>query len=85
MSDNPNYWKLQGTIKDLKEKDNKCFVCGSKKDIVPHHLKKVNQTSNQYYSEDNLVLLCDYHHHKYHQQYSDVNLKLFVIFYGIIS
>lgn len=80
MSDNPNYWKLQGTIKELKEKDNRCFVCGSKNDIVPHHLKKVSQTSNQYYSEDNLVLLCNYHHHKYHHEYPDVNLKTFCEF-----
>lgn len=80
MADNPNYWKLMGTVKKLKEKDSSCFVCGSKNDIVPHHLKKVNLTSDEYYSEDNLVLLCDYHHHKYHQQYPAVNLKTFCEF-----
>lgn len=77
MSDNPNYWKLQRTIKKLKEKDNRCFVCGSKEKIVPHHLKKVKQTSEEYYSENNIVLLCDVHHRQYHRQYSNVNPKTF--------
>ena len=31
------------------------------------------------YSEDNIVLLCDYHH-KYHKQYPEVNLKTFCEF-----
>lgn len=43
MSGNPNYWKLMGTVKKLKEKDNLCFVCGSKKDIVPHYLKRLTK------------------------------------------
>lgn len=77
MSDNPNYWKLQGTIKKLKQKDNRCFVCGTSKNIVPHHLKKVDNASEEYYSEDNLVLLCDEHHHQYHNKYSTVNPKTF--------
>ena len=81
MADNPNYWKLQGTIKKLKEKENKCFICGSTENIVPHHIKQVKQTHNDYYSEDNLVLLCDYHHHKYHKKYSNVNLKTFCEFF----
>ena len=81
MADNPNYWKLQGTIKKLKEKEKKCFVCGSTENIVPHHIKKVKQTHPDYYSEDNLVLLCDYHHHKYHKQYPKVNLKTFCEFF----
>ncbi|MBE6496379.1 MAG: HNH endonuclease [Methanobrevibacter thaueri] len=80
MSENPNYWKLLGIVKKLKEKDNKCFVCGSKEKIVPHHLKKVKQTSDEYYSENNLILLCDKHHHQYHQQYSNVNPKTFCEF-----
>lgn len=74
---NENYWKLQGTIRKLKKKDNKCFVCGSTEKIVPHHLKQVKQESEEYYSENNIVLLCDYHHHLYHRQYSDVNPKTF--------
>ena len=77
MSDNPNYWKLQGTIKKLKEKDNRCFVCGTSENIVPHHLKKVDNSSEEYYSEENLVLLCDEHHHQYHKKYSTVNPKTF--------
>lgn len=80
MANNPNYWKLKGTIKKLKDKEKKCFVCGSTENIVPHHLKKVNQASDEYYSEDNLVLLCDEHHHQYHQQYLDINPKTFCEF-----
>lgn len=81
MSNNPNYWKLKGTINKLREKENKCFVCGSSENIVPHHIRKVKQTSEDYYSEDNLVLLCDYHHHKYHKEYCEVNLKTFCEFF----
>ena len=77
MSDNPNYWKLQGTVKKLKEKENKCFVCGTTKNIVPHHIKQVKHTSDEYYSENNIVLLCDEHHHQYHKQYPNVNAKTF--------
>ena len=74
---NENYWKLQGTIKKLKKKDNSCFVCGSTENIVPHHLKKVKQDSEEYFNESNLVLLCDKHHHQYHNQYKTVNPKTF--------
>ena len=74
---NENYWKLRGTIKTLKEKDNTCFVCGSNENIVPHHLKKVKQDSEEYFNENNLVLLCDEHHRQYHRQYPSVNPKTF--------
>jgi hypothetical protein len=74
---NGNFWKLLGTIKKLKDKGNKCLVCGSTEDIVAHHIKKADPNSKQYYSEDNLVLLCDYHHRLYHRQYPDVNPKTF--------
>ena len=72
-----NYWKFQGTIKKLKQKDNRCFVCGTTKNIVPHHIRRVNQTSDDYYNESNIVLLCDDHHHQYHRQYPEVNAKTF--------
>ena len=77
MTANPNYWKFLGTVKKLKEKENKCFVCGSTENIVPHHIKKVNQSSDDYYNENNIVLLCDEHHHQYHQQNPHVNPKTF--------
>lgn len=80
MTENPNTWKFNGTVKKLKEKDNKCFICGSEKNIVPHHLRSVKKSSEEYYNENNIVLLCDFHHHKYHQQYSQVNLKTFCEF-----
>lgn len=81
MTDNPNYWKFQGTIKKLKEKENNCFICDSQKNIVPHHIKQVKKSHNDYYSEDNIVLLCDYHHHQYHKKYPNVNLKTFCEFF----
>ena len=77
MADNPNYWKFLGTVRKLKEKENMCFICGSKENIVPHHIKQVKQTSDEYYSENNIVLLCDEHHHQYHNQYPNVNAKTF--------
>ena len=75
-----NFWKLMGTVRKLKNKENKCFVCGSTEDIVPHHIRKVKQEIEDYYSEDNLVLLCDECHHRYHRQYPDVNSKTFCEF-----
>lgn len=81
MHDDPNYWKFKGTVKKLKEKENKCFVCGSDENIVPHHLKQVKKRSEEYYNENNIVLLCDNHHHMYHNQYSNVNLKTFCEFF----
>lgn len=72
-----NYWRMQGTIRRLRKKDNTCFVCGSTENIVPHHIKKVNPESDEYFDESNLVLLCDFHHHLYHRQYPDVNAKTF--------
>ena len=81
MADNPNHWKFLGTIQKLKEKENKCFICGSTKNIVPHHIKQVKQNNPEYYSENNLVLLCDRHHHEYHKKYPEVNLKTFCEFF----
>ena len=75
-----NFWKLLGTVQNLREKENKCFVCGSKESIVPHHIKRVKQESAEYYSEDNLLLLCDDCHHLYHQMYPKVNSKTFCDF-----
>ena len=40
----------------------------------------MKNTHRDYYSENNLVLLCDYHHHKYHNEYPEVNLKTFCEF-----
>lgn len=80
MMTHQNFWKLLGTVKKLKEKDNRCFVCGSTENIVAHHIRKVEQDCEEYYSENNLVLLCDYHHHLYHRQYPNVNPKTFAEF-----
>lgn len=75
-----NYWKLQGTIKKLRKKSNKCFICGSTEEIVPHHIRQVKQETDDYFDENNLVLLCDYHHRRYHRQYHNVNAKTFCEF-----
>lgn len=73
--------EIQRNSQKLKEKENRCFVCGSTENIGPHHIKQVKQTHKDYYNEDNIVLLCDYHHHKYHKQYPHVNLKTFCEFF----
>ncbi len=77
MAIHPNYWKFKRTIKELKEKNNRCFICGSSENIVPHHLKKVKQTSDDYYNKNNIILLCDDHHREYHHKYPQVNSKTF--------
>lgn len=37
----------------------------------------MKQSSDDYYNENNLILLCDYHHRQYHQKYPRVNGKTF--------
>ncbi len=81
MAINSNYWKFLGTINKLKEKENKCFICGSNENIVPHHIKQVKQSSDDYFNENNIVLLCDKHHHHYHKKYAHVNQKTFCEFF----
>ena len=77
MVTNPNYWKFLGTIKKLKEKENRCFVCGTTENIVPHHIRKAKQSNDDYYNENNIVLLCNKHHIQYHKENSSVNPKTF--------
>lgn len=72
-----NYWKFKGTVKKLRDNENQCFICKSTENIVPHHIKSTKQNKDGYFNENNIILLCDYHHRDYHQKYPQVNAKTF--------
>lgn len=75
-----NYWKFQATVNNLRKIENKCFICGSSENVGPHHINRTKYDSEQYYSKNNLILLCDDCHHRYHKQYPNVNQKTFCEF-----
>ena len=74
------YYDLGYTFNKLKKESDGCFVCGSKDNLEPHHLKQVKPSKSDYSEENNLVVLCNYCHHNYHSQYKKVNPKTFAAF-----
>lgn len=81
MHDNPNYWKFKGTVKKLKEKDNKCFVCGSDENIVPHSINdKLYGVKNVRNQDVNKILeIKDYKEDYCHQNYKKDHLLYILI------
>lgn len=77
------YFDFLELVEKLRQKDNSCFICGSKKKVKPHHLIRVKDSDKKYADENNVVLLCGKHHHLYHLKYGSgkgVNPKTFMIF-----
>lgn len=56
-------------VEVLRREDDSCFICGSTKDVKPHHIHRVNESDKRYASKSNVVLLCHYHHNKFHKKY----------------
>ena len=77
---NRNYYDFCHTVDKLRKKDNTCFICGSKEDIEPHHIRKVKQSNQSYAREDNIVLLCRKCHKKYHYRHKNADPKSFIEF-----
>ena len=71
------YYELNGVFNKLKKESNQCFICGSKEDLVPHHIKQVKPSKPEYSDEKNIVVLCRKCHKKYHKKYKKVNQKTF--------
>lgn len=74
------YYDLGYTFNRLKSKSKKCFVCGSRDNLEPHHLKQVKASKQDYCSENNLVVICNTCHRVYHSKYKKVNPKTFAEF-----
>jgi len=74
------YYDLGYTFNRLKRQTGECFVCGSRENLEPHHLKQVKASKPDYCEENNLVVICKSCHKKYHNRYKKVNPKTFAEF-----
>ena len=68
------YYEFQNTIRKLKKE---CFICGTKENIEPHHIKRVKAGKQEYKNPENIVMLCRKHHKRYHNKYKKTNQKTF--------
>ena len=68
------YWELQDWVNKLFMTYNKCPICGSKKDLEPHHIIQVKPYDKLYSNTKNGIILCKKCHRKYHEEYgSNIN------------
>lgn len=77
------YYDFHNLVEHLRREDNSCYICGATKNIKPHHIRKVRESDKRYASKSNVVLLCPFHHNKFHQLYGSgkgVNRHNFDIF-----
>lgn len=74
------YYDFQQVVGNMMKGKPKCFVCGSTRNVGPHHIRKVKQSNQQYADKNNLVLLCKSCHSKYHSRYRGINQKTFALF-----
>ena len=80
------YYDFQQLIPQLiKKQKGECFICGSSENLEAHHLKKARPGNIKYADENNLVIICNDCHNKYHQKYNKkekggINPKTFMIF-----
>ena len=54
----PDHYKFKLYILNKQGNKVKCGVCGIKKDLELHHLKKVSKYPELVYDENNVVFLC---------------------------
>ena len=57
----------------LLSNTKKCSICGSGKELEPHHIINVNNYDELYNSPCNVIILCHTCHHNYHQEYNEIN------------
>lgn len=77
------YYQFHETVEKLRKEDDSCFICGSTKNVKPHHIRRVKESDPRYANQGNIVLLCPRHHHKFHKLYGSgkgVNRHNFDIF-----
>ena len=63
------YYQFHNLVEKLRKEDNSCYICGSTKNVKPHHIRRVKESNPQYAAASNVVLLCGHHHGKFHQLY----------------
>lgn len=71
------YYDLNSVFNKLMKTEGSCFICGSTKELGPHHIKSVKPSKEDYSNESNIVILCRHHHELYHRTYKKVNQKTF--------
>ena len=54
----------------ILENENKCCICGTRKNLEPHHIVYTTKYDELYNSMDNVVVMCHNCHHEYHQRYN---------------
>ena len=76
------YYDFQHVVGNMLKGKPKCFICGSTRNVGPHHLKNVKRNNPLYADPKNIVLLCKSHHSKYHNRVGShgVNPKSFAVF-----
>lgn len=74
------YWKFRGIVDEMLQQHEKCSICGSKKDLVVHHVIKCENNEVLYLNPDNLIVLCNRCHTEYHRNYSKANPKTLIEF-----
>lgn len=68
---------------ELLSLEHKCCICGKKNDLEPHHILHTNKYDELYNSIENLVVMCNSCHHKYHQKYHyNISFKTLLEFKG---
>lgn len=74
------HWKIKAWGRELLEKEHECIVCGATKNLVPHHVAKIDRYNPYYVDINNGVVMCESCHKKYHRQYSDINARTLIDF-----
>lgn len=74
------HWKIQGWARDLIENNEKCIICGSTHNLVPHHVAKIDRYNPFYTDPANGVVMCERCHKKYHREYSEISARTLVEF-----
>lgn len=65
------------------QRNKKCWICGTKQNLEPHHIIHVNCYDELYNSLDHIAVLCSECHHKYHQKYNgEITFKTLLDFKG---
>lgn len=57
------------TKRIVKVRDQGCVICKSRNKLEVHHLRDATHNVHLFFDLDNLVTLCEHHHHMFHILY----------------